>query len=202
MQLRSRRALTILIPIIGLLGTVTAARYSGDSDASAATGGTVSPSLRLTASLSERKIYIEENDAVVTSFPIAIGLPQHPTPTGSFLIRRIVWNPAWTPPDEKWARRDRPRAAGDPYNPMRLVKIYFRAPDYYIHGTPYVGSLGKEASHGCLRMDPTDAADVAQYVMDHGGQPRDENWFWRVIHARSETKTVNLRNPIPMTIVP
>jgi lipoprotein-anchoring transpeptidase ErfK/SrfK len=202
MQLRSRRTLTILLPIIGLLGTVTAARRSGNSRESTANAATAGPSLRLTASLSNRKIYIEENDEVVLSFPIAIGLPQHPTPTGSFLIRKLVWNPTWVPPDEKWARRDRPRAAGDPYNPMRLVKIYFRPPDYYIHGTPYVGSLGKAASHGCLRMDPVDAAEVAQYVMEHGGQPRDENWFWRVIHARSQTKTVNLRNPIPITIVP
>jgi lipoprotein-anchoring transpeptidase ErfK/SrfK len=202
MQLRSRRALTILLPIVGLLGTATAARFSSDAAPSTASAAAAGPSLRLTASLSTRKIYVEEKDEVVLSFPIAIGLPRHPTPTGSFLIRRIVWNPAWIPPDEKWARRDRPRAPGDPYNPMRLVKIYFRPPDYYIHGTPYVGSLGKAASHGCLRMDPVDAAEVAQYVMEHGGQPRSENWFWRVIHARSQTQTVNLRNPIPMTIVP
>jgi lipoprotein-anchoring transpeptidase ErfK/SrfK len=202
MHLRSRRALVILLPVAGLLGTVTAARYADDSADSPTTVSAAAPSLRLTADLSNRKLYIEEHDEVVLSFPIAIGLPQHPTPTGSFLIRRIVWNPSWVPPDEKWARRDRPRAPGDPYNPMRLVKIYFRPPDYYIHGTPYVGSLGKAASHGCLRMDPVDAAEVAQYVMEHGGQPRDENWFWRVIHARSQTRTVNLRNPIPMTIVP
>ena len=199
MQLRSRRAFAILLPIAVLLGTVTAARFSDDSSSPATVAA---PSLRLTADLSARKLYVEEHDQIVLSFPIAIGLPQHPTPTGSFLIRKIVWNPAWVPPDEKWARRDRPRAPGDPYNPMRLVKIFFRPPDYYIHGTPYVGSLGKAASHGCLRMDPVDAAEVAQYVMEHGGQPRDENWFWRVIHARSETKTVHLRNPIPMTIVP
>jgi lipoprotein-anchoring transpeptidase ErfK/SrfK len=197
MHLRIRRTLTVLLPIAGLLGTATAATFRDDSGPSAATA----PSLRLTADLSARKLYVEERDQVVLSFPIAIGLPQHPTPTGSFLIRRIVWNPAWVPPDKKWARRDRPRAPGDPYNPMRLVKIYFRPPDYYIHGTPYVGSLGKAASHGCLRMDPVDAAEVAQYVMEHGGQPRNENWFWRVIHARSQTQTVNLRNPIPMTIV-
>jgi lipoprotein-anchoring transpeptidase ErfK/SrfK len=199
MQLRGRRVLTLLLPIAGLLSTVTAARFSDDSTSRATLAA---PSLRLTADLSQRKLYVEEHDEVVLSFPIAIGLPQHPTPTGSFLIRKIVWNPAWVPPDEKWARRDRPRAPGDPYNPMRLVKIYFRPPDYYIHGTPYVGSLGKAASHGCLRMDPVDAAEVAQYVMEHGGQPRDENWFWRVIHARSQTRTVNLRNPIPITIVP
>jgi hypothetical protein len=51
-------------------------------------------------------------------------------------------------------------------------------------------------------MHWVDAAEVAQYIMEHGGQPRDESWFWRVIHARSQTKTVNLRNPIPITIVP
>src|SRR5687768_7498163 len=123
MQLRSRRALTILLPIMGLLATVTAARYGGDSDAPRADVTATGPSLRLTASLSNKKLYIEENDEVVLSFPIAIGLPQHPTPTGSFLIRKLVWNPSWVPPDEKWARRDRPRAPGDPYNPMRLVKI-------------------------------------------------------------------------------
>jgi lipoprotein-anchoring transpeptidase ErfK/SrfK len=200
MHLFSRRALTIFLPVAGLLGTATAFRANDDTmETSSFVAG---PSLRLTADLSQRMLYVEENDEVVLSFKVAIGAPDHPTPTGSFLIRKIVWNPSWVPPDEKWARRDKPRAPGDPYNPMRLVKIFFRQPDYYIHGTPYVGSLGKAASHGCLRMDPVDAAEVAQYVMEHGGQPRDENWFWRVIHARSETKTVNLRNPIPMTIVP
>jgi len=201
MHLLSRRALTILIPVAALIGTATAfTRFSDDAAASATVAA--GPTLRLTADLSQRMLYVEENDEVVLSFKVAIGTSQHPTPTGSYLIRKIVWNPSWVPPDSKWARRERPRAAGDPLNPMRLVKIYFRAPDYYIHGTPYVGSLGKAASHGCLRMDPVDAAEVAQYVMEHGGQPRDENWFWRVIHARSQTKVVHLRNPIPMTIIP
>ncbi len=200
MHLISRRTLTVLLPVAGLVATATAFRASGDRAEPAAV--TAGPTLRLTADLSQRMLYLEEHDEVVLSYKIAIGAADHPTPTGSYLIRKIVWNPTWVPPDEKWARRERPRAAGDPTNPMRFVKIFFREPDYYIHGTPYVGSLGKAASHGCLRMDPVDAAEVAQYVMEHGGQPRDENWFWRVIHARSETKTVVLRNPIPMTIIP
>jgi len=201
MHLLSRRTLTVFVSVATLIGTATAfTRFSDDAEASAAVAA--GPTLRLTADLSQRMIYVEENDEVVLSFKVAIGTPQHPTPTGSYLIRKIVWNPSWVPPKSKWARNERPRAAGDPTNPMRLVKLFFREPDYYIHGTPYVGSLGKAASHGCLRMDPVDAAEVAQYVMEHGGQPRDENWFWRTIHARSQTKVVNLRNPIPMTIVP
>ena len=201
MHLLSRRTVTTVIAVAGLLGTGTAAaRYRTDGARTAAK--TVGPSLRLTADLSTRMLTLEENDEEVLTFKIAVGSDEHPTPTGSFLIRKIVWNPAWTPPDEKWARKETAKAPDHPANPMRLVKIFFREPDYYIHGTPYVGSLGRAASHGCLRMDPVDAAQVAEYVMAHGGEPRDENWFWRVIHARSQTKTVILRNPIPLTIVP
>jgi hypothetical protein len=51
-------------------------------------------------------------------------------------------------------------------------------------------------------MNPDDAYQVARYLMDHGGQPRDESWFWRVLHSRSESKTVYLNNPIPMSVNP
>src|SRR5262249_44275821 len=139
-------------------------------------------------------------DSVLESFDVAVGKGSKPTPQGSYTIRKIVWNPAWIPPDEPWARDKKPEAPGSKSNPMKLVKIFFHEPDYYIHGTGDVESLGSAASHGCLRMDPDDAYRVARYLMDHGGSPRDENWFWRVLHFRSETKTVYLDNPIPMTV--
>ena len=69
-----------------------------------------------------------------------------------------------------------------------------------IAGTGDVESLGEAASHGCLRMDPDDAYRVARYLMEHGGQPRDENWFWRIIHFRSEEKSVYLKNPVPLVV--
>ena len=117
---------------------------------------------------------------------MGIGTHSKPTPTGSFKIRKIVWNPAWVPPDEKWAEGKKPQPPGAKANPMKLVKIFFREPDYYIHGTSETETLGERASHGCLRMDPDHAYLVARYIMDHGGAPRDENWFWRVLRFRSE----------------
>jgi lipoprotein-anchoring transpeptidase ErfK/SrfK len=139
-------------------------------------------------------------DETIESYSIAIGKDSKPTPAGDFKIRKIVWNPAWIPPDEKWARGKKPEAPGAKANPMKLVKIFFREPDYYIHGTGDLESLGDAASHGCLRMDPDDAYRVARDIMEHGGQPRDENWFWRVLHFRSETKTVYLKQPIPIRV--
>jgi hypothetical protein len=49
-------------------------------------------------------------------------------------------------------------------------------------------------------MDPDEVADLAKLIMEHGGQPREENWFWRIIHSRREEKVVILNNPISLTI--
>jgi len=158
------------------------------------------PAIRVEADLSERKLYIKSGDSVLESYDVAVGKGSKQTPQGKYTIRKIVWNPSWVPPDEPWAKDKKPQAPGAKANPMKLVKIFFHEPDYYIHGTGDLESLGSAASHGCLRMDPDDAYRVARYLMDHGGSPRDENWFWRVLHFRSETKTVYLDNPISMTV--
>ena len=154
----------------------------------------------LTASLAERKLVIHDGEDSTITYSVAVGRDSKPTPTGTFTIRRIVWNPAWIPPDEKWAKGKAPQAPGASSNPMKLVKIFFKEPDYYIHGTGDIESLGDAASHGCLRMDPDDAYRVARYLMEHGGQPQDENWFWRVLHFRNETKPVTLDSPVTLTI--
>ena len=168
--------------------------------APAAASVATDPGIRVVANLNERKLYLKMGEETIETYPVAIGQPQYPTPRGNYLIRRIVWNPAWIPPERDWAKDKEPQEPGARANPMKLVKIFFREPAYYIHGTGDVESLGDAASHGCLRMDPDDAYRVARYLMEHGGQPRDEAWYKRVLHFRSQTKTVYLDNPIPMSV--
>lgn len=81
---------------------------------------------------------------------------------------------------------------------MKMVKIFFQEPDYYIHGTGAVESLGEAASHGCLRMDPNDAAEVALMVMEHGGVARD--WVKGVLHL-GEQRTVTVQQAAPLTVI-
>jgi lipoprotein-anchoring transpeptidase ErfK/SrfK len=150
--------------------------------------------------LGQRKLFLRDGGETVHEFDVAIGRDGHETPTGDYRIQKIIWNPAWIPPDSKWAEGKTPQAPGAKDNPMKLVKIFFQDPAYYIHGTNDVSSLGEAESHGCLRMDPDDAYALAKYLMDHGGQPRDESWFDRVLNFRSETKTVYLDHPVPMTV--
>ncbi|MBA3657671.1 MAG: L,D-transpeptidase [Gemmatimonadaceae bacterium] len=156
--------------------------------------------LTLTASLSTKRITLRQGDSVVAEYDVAIGKEPHPTPSGEFRIKRIVWNPRWVPPDEDWARGKSAREPGHPANPMKVVKIFFMEPDYYIHGTGDIASLGTAASHGCLRMDPDEAAEVAKWVMLHGGKPREEGWFKRILHFRRQEQVVYLDNPVVLTI--
>lgn len=130
---------------------------------------TLDPPLRLVASLSARELKAVEYGDVVATYGIAVGRPSHPTPTGSFTTGDIVWNPSWTPPPTDWARNKRYQPPGVPANPMQGVKIYFRAPYYFIHGTNDPESIGEAASHGCIRMAPDDAVALARRIERAGG---------------------------------
>ncbi len=193
MQRRSRSLIALFaVPLAGaLVFGLGAARQSAAA----------SSSLTLEASLSARTLTLMRDGEVVKTYPVAIGAQTHPTPTGSFNLKKIVWNPAWVPPDEKWARGKSAKGPGHPANPMKLVKIFFQEPDYYIHGTDAIESLGQAASHGCLRMDPNDAGEVALMVMENSGVARDWDWVKGVLGV-GEQRTVSVQQAAPFTIVP
>ena len=156
--------------------------------------------LALTASLSERTLTVRQGTEIVKVYDIAVGTGKHPTPAGRYAIRRLVWNPRWVPPDQPWARGKTPQAPGDPDNPMRTVKMFFREPAFYIHGTDAVGSLGRAASHGCLRMDPDQAGELGLMIMENGGVSRDWDWVKGILHLGQE-RWVSLQRAAPLTIV-
>ena len=116
----------------------------------------------------------------IRRYDVSVGKKAHPTPHGTFRVNHIVWNPAWVPPDEKWAKGKKATPPGDEKNPMKVVKIFFKEPDYYIHGTGDEKHLGGAASHGCIRMAQTDAFRLGRYLMDHGGAAKSDEWYARV----------------------
>jgi lipoprotein-anchoring transpeptidase ErfK/SrfK len=155
--------------------------------------------LRVEVDLSARALHVIEDDATIKTFEVAVGTRKNPTPTGTFSIRKIVWNPTWVPPDEPWARGKEPKGPGDPDNPMKRVKVFFQEPDYYIHGTDDIDSLGHAASHGCVRMDPEEVTELARLLMEHGGNPKPEPWYRRIFRRRS-THVEILTNQIAMRV--
>jgi lipoprotein-anchoring transpeptidase ErfK/SrfK len=188
---------TLIAPALALLAMAAGA----PAEAPAPRPPVGEEGFHLVVDLSERRLYVRNGDDVVDSYPVAVGKPQHPTPAGTFRIRRLVWNPRWVPPDATWARDKRPRAPGDPRNPMGRVKIFFQSPDYYIHGTREVDSLGEAESHGCVRMRNSDVIALARRVMANGGAARDPGWFRRVLGRVTSTREVSLSDPVLVKIV-
>jgi len=155
--------------------------------------------LRLEVDRESRELSVIVDGNEVDRFDVAVGTDSYPTPRGSFNIRKVIWNPAWKPPDSKWAKGKSAQPPGHPDNPMKRVKMFFKEPDYYIHGTDAEDSLGRAESHGCIRMNTDDVTRLARLVMEHGGKPMPEPWYRRVFRSRA-TKVVMLTSPISVEI--
>jgi lipoprotein-anchoring transpeptidase ErfK/SrfK len=85
------------------------------------------------------------------SFPVAVGQPAYPTPTGNYSVIEKQVNPTWFPPSSPWAAGLGPVPPGV-NNPLGTRWIGTSAPGIGMHGTPMSGSIGTRASHGCIRM--------------------------------------------------
>ena len=73
------------------------------------------------------------------------------TPTGAFKPTRIY---------EMWHSRK--------YDNAPMPHSVFFHEGYAVHATPYVSRLGHPASHGCIRLHPTAAADFYTLVRTIG----------------------------------
>jgi len=106
----------------------------------------------LLATLSTYRIDHYRDGKLMDSFPIGIGVPTAPTPTGTFYV---------------WAIQDAP---GPPYDPVILALSGF-SPTLAnwpyggiigVHGWADPGVEGKQISNGCLRMHPGDVSKLEQ----------------------------------------
>ncbi len=128
-------------------------------------------------------------------YRVAVGDREHPTPTGSFEITRVEWNPWWVPPASEWAAGDTMMAPG-PRNPMGRVKLYFRDL-YFIHGTPELGTLGRAASHGCVRLSNAASVQLALTVLRFGAPALDSASRRHLAeHPYDTTRVITLERPV------
>lgn len=145
------------------------------------------------------RLDVRDGSTLVRSYPVAVGMRRFKTPTGDFEITRIIWNPWWYPPDAEWAAKDTVTPPG-PANPMGKVKLMFNGP-YYVHGTPLASSIGRAASHGCVRMRNEDAVDLARIVQKYGGVEVTDLLMDSLTTAWKKTRQLSLASFVPVTIV-
>jgi len=131
------------------------------------------PKLRLTLDLSDRRVYIQEDDKTLASYPVAVGKPGWETPTGSFRVLSMDLDPSWQNP---WTGEILPPEQ----SPIgRAVIVFHQLPDddarfltgsaVAFHGTANEELIGQAVSHGCVRMRNDDI--IAMYDMVGIGTP-------------------------------
>src|ERR1051326_3448649 len=110
------------------------------------------PARRIVVSIPDRKLAVLEDDRVVRVCDTAFGAPQSPSPNGSFKIVERVAHPTWyghgkvVPPGAN--------------NPVGTRWLGLSLKGYGIHGTNRPASIGRNASHGCIRMRNRDVEEL------------------------------------------
>ena len=107
-----------------------------------------------------RTLYWFQKGNLRARFPIGVGRTDWATPAGHYRIVGRREDPAWHVPP---SIQKEMRAHGEevvrvvppgPDNPLGKYWIQLSAPGYGLHGTNAPASVGKYASHGCMRLLP------------------------------------------------
>jgi lipoprotein-anchoring transpeptidase ErfK/SrfK len=129
--------------------------------------------------LNENRLYLYDGFQVVRSFSVATAKPGFTTPTGVWRIYDKQVNPTWyNPAVNGWGSGEPAVIPGGPGNPMGPRAIYITAPGLIrIHGTDDDASIGRYATHGCIRMHNSEVEqlypqiDVGDHVVIVGARP-------------------------------
>lgn len=125
----------------------------------------------IVVSIPDRTLAVIEDGAVVKVYPAAVGRAGSPTPVGRFTIVNRLENPTWYSPGDV--------IAPGPDNPLGTRWLGLSRAHYGIHGTNVPGSIGKAASHGCIRMRTADLEELFELVsvgdpVEFSDQPFDD----------------------------
>ncbi len=130
---------------------VSPAKASGQP---AATTTSLASNRQIVLELGKRTISLVEGSKVLGSWPVAIGDPSTPTPTGTFSVRNKVVNPQY---QSTKSGKNNPTIG--PNGPLgdRWIGFHTSGPNQFgIHGTPpaweWTVKQRQAVSHGCVRM--------------------------------------------------
>ncbi len=110
----------------------------------------------IVVSLEDRKLALVEDGQIRKVYTVAVGKPTTPSPTGRYTIARRVKNPTYS--------HDGKTVLPGPGNPVGTRWMGLSVKGYGIHGTNEPKSIGKAASHGCIRMARKDLEEIYEMV--------------------------------------
>jgi lipoprotein-anchoring transpeptidase ErfK/SrfK len=119
-------------------------------------GAAQQPQRQIVVSIPDRKLALLEDGDVVKVYDVAVGAAGSPSPAGEFTIVNRLENPTYY----------RPGVVIEPgaNNPLGTRWMGLSQKGFGIHGTNQPTSIGKAASHGCIRMVQKDLEELFTLV--------------------------------------
>lgn len=148
-----------VLAAFAVMMAVDAAAAQQNEAQPAASIGSATRDVVILISLPDRKLALIEAGRVTHTFPVAIGKDGTPSPAGQFTIVSRVVAPTYYHPGVV--------IPAGPQNPLGTRWIGLSQKGFGIHGTNEPRSIGKAASHGCIRMRRADLEQL--FSMVRGG---------------------------------
>lgn len=95
-------------------------------------------------SLADRQLAVIDDGNIIARFAVAVGAADSPSPVGHFRIVNRVSNPTYYRPGSV--------IPSGKNNPVGTRWVGLSQKSYGIHGTNVPRSIGRAASHGCIRL--------------------------------------------------
>jgi L,D-transpeptidase ErfK/SrfK len=111
---------------------------------------------RIVVSIPDRTLTLMEEDRVLKVYRTAVGAPATPSPAGVFQVIQRLPDPTWYGPGKV--------VPPGKSNPLGTRWLGLSRKGYGIHGTNAPKSIGKRASHGCIRMRNHDIEELFELV--------------------------------------
>jgi lipoprotein-anchoring transpeptidase ErfK/SrfK len=114
------------------------------------------PVRKIVVSIPDRKLALIEDGEIIKVYSVAVGANESPTPDGEFKIVNRLTSPTYYHPGKVIG----PGAD----NPLGSRWMGLSLKGFGIHGTNVPSSIGKAASHGCVRMAKKDLEEFFELV--------------------------------------
>jgi len=114
----------------------------------------------------QRLFYFPPGGHFVEIFPIGVGVQGWVTPLGDTRVTEKQVHPSWFPPPSILAEEPGlPKMIPPgPGNPLGDYALQLGWPSYLIHGTDKPFGVGRNVSHGCIRLYPEDIEKLFREV--------------------------------------
>jgi len=118
----------------------------------------------------QRMLFLSTDGIPLRAFPVALGRPTWPTPTGSFSILTKEIDPTWDVPVSIQREMEREgkdaliKVAPGPDNPLGDRWLGLSLPGVGIHGTNAPASIYHHQTHGCIRLNAADIRTIFDQV--------------------------------------